>query len=175
MMNEKEDRVPKENQLSGSPSDGGISFRQWDKNAQDDMRAMGGEIMVEHYMGKEMIMPMWCAPASKFNWVDNQCIETLSWESDPEKDENGEVIVYDAMNQRWMNTDKQKIWMEYVAEVSTKSCTKVNAAPPKWSASHCSLAWQSQLAHNRDGPVKNTRKLLQKIPKKSCAHLGGLS
>ena len=59
-----EEKIPKERQLSGSPSDGGISFRQWDKNAQDDMRAMGGEIMVDHHMGKELIMPMWCAPTS---------------------------------------------------------------------------------------------------------------
>ena len=71
-MNEKEGTVPKEKQLPGSPSDGGISLRQWDKNAQGDMRAMGGEIMVDHYMGTESVMPMWCAPTSKFNWTGNQ-------------------------------------------------------------------------------------------------------
>ena len=130
-------------------------MRQWEKNAQGDVRVIGGEILLNHYMAKEAVMPMWCAPTSKFNWADNQVVETLSWTSDPENDADGAPIVYDATNQRWMDTDKQKIWMEYVVEVSTKSATKINAAPPRLTASHCSMAWQSQLAHNRDEAVKN--------------------
>jgi len=148
-------KVAKEKQLSGSMSDGGISFRQWDKNAKDDLRMIGGEILVNQYLGKETIMPMWCAPISTFSWVDNQCQETLRWEDDPEKDSDGNPIEYNEINQRWMSADKQKIWMEFVVEVSTKSATRVNAAPPKWTASHCSLSWQSQLAANRDEAVKN--------------------
>ena len=155
MSIEKEEKVPKEKQLSGSPSDGGISFRQWDKNAQDDLRAIGGEILVNHYMRKEAQMPMWCAPTSTFSWAENQCQEPLHWNDDPENDADGNPIVYDATNQRWLKADKQQIWMEHIVEVSTKSATKVNAAPPKWTASHCSLAWQVQLAANRDEAIKN--------------------
>ena len=148
IQDEDKVKVAKEKQLSGSMSDGGISFRQWDKNAkrrcQDD-----------RYLGKETIMPMWCAPISTFSWVDNQCQETLRWENDPENDSDGNPIEYNEVNQRWMSADKPKIWMEFVVEVSTKSATRVNAAPPKWTASHCSLSWQSQLAANRDEAVKN--------------------
>ena len=155
MIEDEKNKVAKEKQLSGSPSDGGISFRQWDKNAQDDMRAIGGEIMQNHYLGKELIMPSWCAPTSTFSWNDNKCTEKLHWNDDPENDSDGNPIVYGATNQRWLERDKQTIWMEYVVEVSTKSVTKSNAAPPVLSANYCSFAWQNQLAVNRDEAVKN--------------------
>ena len=58
-MIREEEKIPKEKQLSGSPSDGGISFRQWDKNAKDDMRAIGGEVLMDHYMGEEAVLPLW--------------------------------------------------------------------------------------------------------------------
>ena len=157
MMNDDETKsVPRDKQLSGSSADGGIPFRVWDRNAQDQLREIGGEIMVDHYMGKELTMPMFCAPISSFSWQDNQCHETLRWEDDPEQDADGNPIAYDEVtNPRWMATTKQKEWMEFIAEVSTKSATKTNVAPPKWTASYCSLAWQSQLANNRDEAVKN--------------------
>ena len=155
MIEDEKNKVAKEKQLSGSPSDGGISFRQWDKNAKDDMRAIGGEVLMDHYMGKEAVIPLWCAPTSTFVWADNKCTETLHWEDDPEKHGDGNPITYDATNQRWMHGDKQEIWMEFVVSISTKSATKVNSAPPILSASYCSLAWQSQLASNRDEAVKN--------------------
>ena len=71
MSNESKKNVPKDKQLTGSTSDGSISFRQWDKKAIDDMRTIGGEILVQHYKGHEVIMPMWCAPTSSFTWADN--------------------------------------------------------------------------------------------------------
>ena len=53
---------------------------------QDQLRETGGGIMVDHYMGKELTMPMFCAPISGFSWQNNQCHGTLRWEDDPEND-----------------------------------------------------------------------------------------
>ena len=98
MSNESKKNIPKDKQLTGSTSDGSISFRQWDKKAIDDMRTIGGEILVQHYKGHETIMPMWCAPASSFTWSENKCVETLAWETDPENGPDGQPIIYTEEN-----------------------------------------------------------------------------
>ena len=156
MMNDEDKKsVIKEKQLSGSQADGGIPFRVWDRNAQDDLREKGGGILAEHYLGVEIQMPLFCAPSSTFSWAENQCQETLHWNDEPVNGADGEAIVYTDLNPRWTKEMKQKEWMEFIAQVSTKSATRANAEPPKWNAAYCSLAWQSQLAHNRDEAVKN--------------------